>query len=182
MRLFLAIPLAPAVISELAAISMRLRSAADGMRWSAPESWHITLKFLGKTEQAQSDCLTGRLRELHLPPVPVRLKGLGCFDRSGILFAGVTVSAEMQELHRRVTQATEQCGFVPEARAFHPHITLARGKRDGSRQSLAELKNKIPRATTFTHFAANEFVLYESFLGAGGSRYEIRARFQLAGH
>ena len=45
MRLFAGIPLAAAVIDELSAISIRLRSNDDGLRWSAPESWHITLQF-----------------------------------------------------------------------------------------------------------------------------------------
>ena len=62
MRLFVGIPLSPAVIDELSATSMRLQSHADGLRWSTPESWHITLQFLGNTPEYE--CIVSRLRDL----------------------------------------------------------------------------------------------------------------------
>jgi 2'-5' RNA ligase len=180
MRLFVGIPLAAAVIDELSAISRRLQSGADGLRWTASATWHITLQFLGETSREQSECVVARLRELHLPPVPVRLEGLGFFDRAGVFFAGVKVSHELLLLQERVTAATALCGFASEARPFQPHLTLVRSK--GRRQGLSELKARIGRQPEFTRFAAREFLLYESFLGPGGSRYEIRARFPLDGN
>jgi RNA 2',3'-cyclic 3'-phosphodiesterase len=77
MRLFAGIPLAAAVIDELSAISVRLRSNDDGLRWSAPDSWHITLQFLGNTGQEQYDCTVARLAELRSPAIPIRLEGTG---------------------------------------------------------------------------------------------------------
>ncbi len=179
MRLFVGIPLAAAVIDELAAIPARLRSPGDGLRWTAPASWHITLQFLGETGREQYDCTVARLRELRLPPVPIRLEGLDIFDRAGVFFAGVKVSPELLSLQQRVSKATELCGFIPESRPYQPHITLARSKGKGERKGLLELKTKLRSQPNFTRFAADEFLLYESFLGAGGSRYEVRAQFPL---
>jgi RNA 2',3'-cyclic 3'-phosphodiesterase len=176
MRLFVGIPLTAAVIEELSATSMRLQSRADGLRWSAPESWHITLQFLGNTPQYE--CIVSRLRELRSPAVPIQLEGLGFFDRAGVFFAGVNLTPELEALQRRVTEATGLCGFVPETRPYHPHITLARSKGKGGR-GLSELKNKIHREPKFSGFVADVFVLYESVPGPGGSRYEIRDRFTL---
>jgi 2'-5' RNA ligase len=181
MRLFVGIPLAAAVIDELSSTVRRLQSGTDGLRWTAPESWHITLQFLGSAELEQYECVATRLRELHLPPVPVRIEELGCFDRSGVFFAGVKVSPELLALQERVTAATAYCGFVAENRPYHPHITLARSKGQGQRQGLRALKNKVARQLEFTRFAAAEFLLYESFLDPGGSRYEVRERFPLNG-
>ena len=110
--------MAAAVIDELSAISRRLQSGADGLRWTASATWHITLQFLGETSREQSECVVARLRELHLPPVPVRLEGLGFFDRAGVFFAGVKVSHELLLLQERVTAATALCGFASEARPF----------------------------------------------------------------
>ncbi len=176
MRLFVGIPLTAAVIEELSAISMRLQSQADGLRWSAPESWHITLQFLGNTQQYE--CIVGRLRELRLPALPIQLDGLDFFDRAGVFFAGVHLTPELEALQQRVTAATGLCGFIPETRPYHPHITLARSKAKGGR-GLRELKGKIHRDPRFSGFVADEFVLYESVPGPGGSRYEIRDRFAL---
>lgn len=168
MRLFIGIPLAPEVIDALERITTCLRSAGDGLRWSAPESWHITLQFLGETPQERYDCTLARLREIRSPVVPVWLDGTGFFDRAGVFFAGVNVSPELRLLHQQVIAATAQCGFVPEERPFHPHVTLARAKGDNRGQALRRLKARTDLKAVVPRFIATEFVLYEVFLGAGG--------------
>jgi RNA 2',3'-cyclic 3'-phosphodiesterase len=178
MRLFAGIPLAAEVIEELSAISLRLQTSGDGLRWSAPESWHITLQFLGNTGQPQYECIVARLRELRSPPVPIQLEDLGFFDRAGVFFAGVALTTELRLLQERVTAATGLCGFVPETRPYHPHITLARTKSKG--RALEGLKTRIRRQPGFTAFVAAGFVLYESVTKPTGAHYEIRERFSLA--
>ena len=179
MRLFIGIPMAAAVIDELRAASARLRSAGDGLRWTAPESWHVTLQFLGNTSPEQYACVVASLRTLHSPPVPVCLENLDCFERAGVLIARVRLAPELLLLQERVTTATLPCGFVPETRPFQPHITLARSK--GRQHHLVNLKAKLRRPANFTSFTAQEFLLFESYLSPAGSRYEIRERFPLAG-
>jgi 2'-5' RNA ligase len=148
---------------------------------AAPASWHITLQFLGNTVPEKYECLNARLRELRFPPVPIELDAPGIFDRAGIVFAGVRQTSGLLSLQQRVTAATGLCGFVPETRPYHPHITLARAKGEGRGRGLHELETRMHRPTTFTPFVAREFLLYESLLGPAGSRYEIRARFPLDG-
>lgn len=179
MRLFLGIPLATAVVHELAAISQRLRTSGDRLRWSAPQSWHITLQFLGNTNLDQYRCLVASLNDLRLPPLPIQLEGLGAFERTGVLFAGVKVSHELLLLHQSTAAAIKPCGFTPETRPFHPHITLARSIAPAPRQALLVLQTRLSQPRRFTRFVAEEFLLYESFLGPGGSRYEVRERFHL---
>jgi 2'-5' RNA ligase len=179
MRLFAGIPLAATVIDELSAMSVRLRSSADGLRWSAPESWHITLQFLGNTGQEQYECTVARLRELRSPAVPIRVEELGFFERAGVFFAGVGLTPELVLLQQRVTAATSLCGFIPETRPYHPHVTLARTKGKGQWRGLHELKSRIHRQPAFTSFVAEEFVLYESVTRPSGALYEIRERFRV---
>src|SRR5208283_389692 len=172
--------LSPAVIAELATLTARLQSKAGPLRWTGPESWHITLQFLGNTGPEKLDCLLARLDELRFPPVPVRLEELGIFDRAGVFFAGVALTRELVSLQQRVSAATSLCGFVPETRPFSPHITLARAKGQGRAHPLRALEARIQRRPAFTRFLAQEFLLYESHLSPAGSRYEIRARFPFA--
>ena len=181
MRLFVGIPLAPAVVEELKRLTARLRRSGDGLRWTAPESWHITLVFLGNTEQERYECMVEGLRALHLPPVTVCLEDPGIFDRAGVFHAGVKLTPELVLLQQRVAAAAHQCGFAAEARPYQPHITLARGKdRDGA-QALRALTTRLHPSQAFTRFVAGEFLLYESFLGPSGARYEVRTRFPLDG-
>ena len=106
----------------------------DGLRWTAPESWHITLQFLGNATAEQLQCLTARLGEVRSAAVAVQLGELGCFDRAGVFFVDVAVTPELAALERSVVAATSRCGFVAEARPFHPHITLARAKGAGDEE------------------------------------------------
>jgi 2'-5' RNA ligase len=181
MRLFVGIPLATAPIAELTAIVKRLQSRADRLRWPPPESWHVTLQFLGNTRLEQCACVVERLRLLHFPPVSVELQQLSSFEHAGVFIVTVRPTPGLLSLQEQVTVATRPCGFAPEARPYQPHITLARSKGKDRGQGLHALQAKLLHQPRFTRFVAEEFVLYESFLGPGGSRYEVRERFPLDG-
>ena len=180
MRLFIGIPLAWNVANDLTAAVRQLRPEAspDKLRWSAPESWHITLQFLGSATRQQYDRVVDRLRAVRHGPVPIQLGALGIFDRAGALFADVRVTPQLLALQQSVTAVTAPCGFIPEDRPYHPHITLARRKGSGGGRELRDLtlQNPGPKLSGFT---AESFVLYESIPTPGGSRYEIRERFLL---
>jgi 2'-5' RNA ligase len=179
MRLFVGIPLASVAVDELSKLTSRVRSKEDGLRWTSTESWHVTLQFLGSTDQEQYNCIIPRLREIHLPHVPIRLESTGFFDQAGIFFADVKPAPALLVLQQSVIAATTPCGFVPESRPYQPHITLARAKEKDATQILRNLKIRVGRDPKFTLFMASEFVLYESFTLPTGSRYEIRERFPL---
>ena len=179
MRLFIGIPLPETVMGELAALMERLRSPGDGLRWSAAAGWHITLQFLGKTSEEQYACVVAGLRNIGFPLFEIQLEPPGFFERAGVFFAGVRLSPELVRLQELVIAATRPCGFEPEDRPYHPHITLARSK-DGPRR-LRDLKTKLAGGTEFSGFRGVEFLLYESFPEPSGSRYEIRERFGLNG-
>ena len=184
MRLFIGIPLAATTTHDLVAIADRLRSktASDGLlRWSAAESWHITLQFLGSTTPQQYECVTARLRGLRQPPVPIELGAVDTFDRAGILFIDVRVTPQLSALQQAVIAATLPCGFVPETRPYHPHITLARRKGKSGGTELRHLKLQIDQQSNIPSFTAGSFLLYESTPAPEGSRYERRECFPLDG-
>jgi RNA 2',3'-cyclic 3'-phosphodiesterase len=186
MRLFVGIALEKALVRELLSVVSRLqldqkklRSGAGRMRCTAPDSWHITLQFLGNATEDQYQCLIARLGEVRSAPVPVQLGELGCFERAGIFFADVEVSPALEALQKSASAATRQCGFMAVSLPFHPHITLARAKGQGRGLRLHEIVSEMPSRARFSAFTAVEFLLYESHLSSAGSRYEVRARFPL---
>jgi RNA 2',3'-cyclic 3'-phosphodiesterase len=182
MRLFVGIALAPETLEALRSVRDRFEPAARSeLRWSAPESWHVTLQFLGQVSEEQASCVAEKLPAVRAARVPVRMAGLGFFERAGVFWAGVTLTPELLALQQFVTAAMRNCGFEPEVRAYNPHITLARVKGRGGARALEPLKKALARggAAFEAEFTAEEFVLYESFPGPEGSRYEIRERFAL---
>lgn len=179
MRLFVGIALEAAVQEELSGMRARLRRADDGLRWTAPESWHITLQFLGNSDRNAYECAMARLREIHLAPFTVRLEEPDFFERAGVFFVRVHPSSELTALERHVVAATTLCGFTPETRPYHPHITLARIRGRNNHDALSGLKRRLSAAQRFTEFRAQEFLLYESTPTTAGSRYDVRGRFGL---
>jgi RNA 2',3'-cyclic 3'-phosphodiesterase len=180
MRLFVGIPLASEVVEALEALSRSFRSAGDNLRWSSPETWHITLQYLGETSVEKYRCVVAHLSDIRSPGAPVWLSGTGLFDRAGVFWAGVNVSPELRRLEKQVAAATSQCGFAAEDRPFHPHVTLARSKGDDRLRALRKLQDRVKQDVAFPPFTAREFLLYESFLGTGGPRHEVRERFPLS--
>lgn len=179
MRLFVAIALAPGVVTALERLSRSLQSAGDSLRWTSPETWHITLQFLGEVPNENYDSLVEHLRGIRSPRISIRLEGTGFFDRAGVFFAGIEVSPDLRQLERFVVAATSSCGVVAEDRPYHPHITLARAKGDDRVHALRSLKSRAKTDLTLSQFTAREFLLYQSFLGPEGARHEIRERFPL---
>jgi 2'-5' RNA ligase len=182
MRLFIAIALSPDATEMLRGLRSRLvPHAGHEVRWSTEEGWHVTLQFLGQTSDEQAACAITSLQGIQAVPVPIRIEGLDFFDKAGIFHAGVVISSELLALQQKVTAATRSCGFTPEDRAYHPHITLARAKGRAGSRALSPLKQALRRSkeNPVAEFTADEFLLYESFPGPEGSRYEVRARFPL---
>jgi RNA 2',3'-cyclic 3'-phosphodiesterase len=177
MRLFIGIPLASAVAEPLAALRQRHERPGDNLRWSAPESWHITLQFLGATSVAQYDCVLAGLGGIHATALPVHLEAPGFFQRAGVFHVGVRTTPELLALQLAVVAANKPCRFEAEDRPYSPHITLARNR--GREDGIRSLKSRLGPAPELPSFTATEFLLYESHLSPHGSRYEVRARFRL---
>lgn len=161
-------------------VSLRLRAADDGLRWSAPEQWHITLAFLGSVESAGESVLLRELRRIRLPSAPLEIDGLGMFERVGILYASVEVMPALAELQRVTAESVRASGLPLEDRPYRPHVTLARSKGRAGMQALKRLRPMLEQQRPRARWTATEFLLYESQPSPGGSQYLVRARFALA--
>ncbi len=178
MRLFIGIPLATESVRQLSALVTKLQTKpATGIRWTSPESWHITLLFLGNTSAEQYKCVAERLHELRLPQLRIDIEAPDIFVRAHVFFASVRGTPQLLSTQQKVVEATEPCGFAIHGRPYQPHITLARTKE--SRDVLSDLKKQAQGQPPFQAFTAREFLLYESFLDSAGARYEVRDRFPL---
>ncbi|MEE4545463.1 RNA 2',3'-cyclic phosphodiesterase [Streptomyces sp. V4-01] len=134
MRLFVALLPAPAAAGELAAALRPLHRLPDAgaLRWTAPESWHFTLAFLGEVPDHVRPDLDLRLeRAAHRHgPHDLRLAGAGRFG-DHVLWAGAEGdTTALGRLADSVRAAARRAGAPPdEERGFRPHLTLARAQR-----------------------------------------------------
>lgn len=178
-RLFLAVPLAEDLRRDLAA-ALRGHGPLPG-RPVPPESWHLTLRFLGDTAWDALERVGEEVgRAPPGPPFGIRFGGYGAFpraSRASVLWLGVGEgAAALAALAESVEAAVARAGFPAERRPFRPHLTLSRLRPpEDATAALARLP-PFPAAMPVA-----EVVLFRSHLGGGPARYEPLRRFSLEG-
>lgn len=141
LRLFVAVELPPEAVDALSRLIDGLRAAElRGIRPVAPESIHLTLKFLGNVDTNQVPDLTAALDALgpQAAPFTVELDGVGGFPDLGaprVLWVGLAGDLEpLSALASLIEDACESLGFKRETRPFGPHLTVARMRDSASRE------------------------------------------------
>jgi RNA 2',3'-cyclic 3'-phosphodiesterase len=172
MRLFTAIDLPGEVLRNLEDLLIKLRPTAR-IQWSPPANLHITTKFIGEWPDARLDELSAALAELpSRAAIPVGIRRVGFFPNPHsprVFWCGIEAPG-LEALTTDTDQATAALGIASEARAFSPHLTLARIKERLDLQPLREAIAALP-SLDFGQFAARSFFLYQSKLRPTGSVY-----------
>lgn len=150
-----------------------------GARWQDDDQLHLTLRFIGDVDRHVAEDVAAALGSVAHPAFDLRLDGVGCFDRRGLIdniWAGVAPHPSVKSLYAAVTSALTRAGIPPEERAFVPHITMARFSRGQAPMGSLPMDSLWP-APVEAHF--DHFLLYESELGSTGSSYSAIARYRL---
>jgi 2'-5' RNA ligase len=176
-RAFVAVTPSETVLDAVAAATSDL--AMPGVRMTTRAQWHLTLQFLGN--RADIDAIAALLHGIEVPPGTARLGGAGAFPnarRASVVWVGVTVGAELLfALARAVAARLEPNGFVPEARAYHPHLTLGRARSPTDlRATVAELRTR----GFGPEWTVGSIVVYESNARRAGAQYVPRAAISLS--
>ena len=180
MRLFAALPLSSPAMERLTGVRLRLSKPGDGLRWSSPEQWHITLQFFGDLPAESVACLEREFSQATLHASEVVLEGLGLFTAKGILYVSVLPSPSLQLLHEQVGRLGEAGGVPLHARPFRPHITLARSKGQVGQSTLQGLSSPyLPPFGSSVGWTAERCLLLESRLWPHGAEYMERVSLPL---
>ncbi|MEE8449799.1 MAG: RNA 2',3'-cyclic phosphodiesterase [Thermodesulfobacteriota bacterium] len=182
MRTFIAIELDDSLAGKVRDMQDKLQSQLDGVRWVAPGSVHLTLKFLGEINEQMIEEVSRQLDAVASDKgaFSLRPKGAGAFPdlrrpRVIILAAGEG-SEQVAGLEKDISSRLENIGFPRGRRPFSPHFTLGRIKRWNARLDLAKLLEPFADYV-FDPFKVEEFILFRSELRPEGARYTKLARF-----
>lgn len=160
MRLFVSVPPPPELIDAIAA----LPRPELGVRWTQPEQWHVTLRFLGEVDGPDRvvDALVAADLRAAIATVGPHAAMLG---RSV-----VQLPVEgLDDLAEGVVTATAGIGRPPEKRPFRGHLTLARTKG----------RIDVPRAPAAGAWNVHAIDVVRSHLRRTGARYETVATVPL---
>ena len=157
-------------------------------KWVAPEGIHLTLHFFGDVAVERVPAITGALGRAaaRSSPIPLGLAGAGCFpnlDRPRVLWVGLGGdTAGLARLQRDVEAQLAGLGYRPEARAFSPHLTLARMRDTAMPEDLRRLGQAMRGLTVpVTAFTAESVALIRSDLRPAGAVYTTLAALTLGG-
>lgn len=182
MRLFIAIEPPPSLVEYLAELSASLPSR-DALRITPPSHLHLTLNFIGETQEG--DAITSLLDQVSslVPPFLISPGGCGVFPERGhprIIWCSLIPSTSfLCELHTLCEERLTPLGLPPDARPFTPHITLARVRRGMSPKGIKEWVAAHPPPPLSAEIG--EISLVNSILGREGARYSRLATFPLRG-
>lgn len=187
-RLFVALdppdPVRRRIGSAVAALRRSAGHAAEEVRWTATETLHLTVQFLGAVPEERIAEIDGAVRAAATAarPLQLELRGAGGFPnarRPRVVWLGIAgdvapLAALAADLGRRLTPL----GFPAESRPFSPHLTVGRA-RDA--RGAAGLGGALAEAAQGEGIAwrAAELVLFESHLEPGGARHEALLRAPL---
>ena len=171
-RLFIAVDMPPSVIKELKRIQKFLKKEdLFRGRYVNPEHAHLTLKFLGDTDESQIPLIQERLKNIRYKKIKAHLGTIDLFksstDMPHVIFLSI-ICPELKDLAQQIDVALSDV-FPSESRPFVSHLTIARIKEISDYDILKDLINSCN--VEQIAFDIDSFVLKESVFSSDGPSY-----------
>ena len=164
MRLFIAIPLPEALKEE---IYSRVRQfSIPGVKLVEKENYHLTLLFLGDTDEQELDSIKQVLDNLNYERIELTLTNTGFFPsyKPRVIWIGVNNKEYLETIHNNIVNGL---GIMPD-KPFKPHITIARLKYFSNPEKIIDALNPLLNKS----FIADRIILYQSTLTRNGPIYK----------
>ena len=140
---------------------------------------HITLRFLGETDQGAIDPLQAALDAIPPFAISLSMEHAGTFGpaaRTGVLWMGVGGQLRaLRGLSSDIERALRLIGIKGDDRPLAAHLTLARLARHATpeeRRAVAEAVRTLEPPPQ-EPFYASELALVRSYLEGPSPRYEV---------
>ena len=185
LRCFISIEIPETIKISVLDIIDRLRQSGADVKWASDENIHITLQFLGETDEALVPAIKGALDKIlaTYSPFYIKIAEVGCFPdgrRPRVIWVGMEESQTMIKLHKDIVTEMVKFGYKKEERGFTPHITVGRVK---SNRYLGELTRKLDeiRSARFSGFEVQDIRLMKSELQPSGAKHYCLAEIPIGG-
>lgn len=184
-RLFIAAPIPDEFRKNFFNLSSKLKEFGGKVKWVEEENYHLTLKFLGSTDEEKIDRVIEAVTAavVDCPSCRLVFKGLGAFPnlkRPRVFWAGVARGGEeLARIASNLEDVLEPLGFKREKRKFSAHLTLGRVR---SPKGIKKLTGEISKLKDYDGggFDLKEIHLIRSDLSRHGPTYTVVKRFPLA--
>ena len=188
LRLFLALAVPPDVRREIGRAQGQLQrhSPPGAIRWTKPEQFHVTLKFLGDVPVESVATLEQSAAEVcaRFPALRLSARGVGFFPNERqprVVWAGADDDLrQLPELYWQLDAALRWLAPAEKPAKFSGHITLGRCK-PGHHAALPKLLERaaVFRGRHFGDWQAGEVEMVRSDLTSTGSEHAVIASLPL---
>ena len=161
----------------LEALAGDLRSASPFLKVVGTDQLHLTVKFLGDTEEGLVPQIVTAIREATpgLRPFQIHVEGTGAFpslERMSVIWVGVDGAEPIARVADSLEASLERLGFPRERRPWKAHVTLARVK---GRLNLDRVRGILEAHATedFGAHTVDAVHLKKSVLTPQGAQYSV---------
>jgi 2'-5' RNA ligase len=189
LRLFIAIALPEPVRDEIVRVQQELQTLVPpaAVRWTRPDQFHLTLRFLGNVPGESVDDLKQGVDAVcrNEPPLSLRAEGVGFFPgpRSPrVVWVGIDDGdGRLAELQQRIEATVGPFSREPGEKNFAGHVTLGRLKNARPKDT----RNLVARAQSlekrvFGGWTASEVEIIRSALSQSGACHTLLATCRLS--
>ncbi len=174
MRLFIGIPIPDEYVRIIREVQGAWKGRlASRVSWVRPELAHLTLKFLGETDDALVDGIARAMSAAAGGSFVMQGGPGGFFPARGaprVVWVGFRRGErECGAYFRRLDNGLAAAGFAAETRPFSPHVTVARVKEAARGDDWTGLAAAL--TLDWPPFSVDRAVLWQSVLQSSGPLY-----------
>jgi 2'-5' RNA ligase len=183
-RVFVALELPEPLTEGILGLARRLRDSGVRASWCGRGTIHLTLKFLGDTEESELPHVVAAVAAaaLNVPRFSFDLSRLGAFPsprNARVIWVGVEPVDALFDLRKAVESELSAIGIPRDRRRFHPHITVGR-VRGRAPEDTADILAGLP--VPGGSVTVTEVRVMRSTLNPGGAIHEVIEAIPLGGH
>lgn len=160
---------------ELTKFHQDLMNVGPGLKPVDLGAVHITLRFLGDTDESLIPQIEAVMRQavLGIPAFSLRLTNAGSFPRRPpirVVWVGLKGAEPLAQMALVLEEGLASIGFAKEDRPFSPHLTMARVK-DPKASFASERMVERYKDQEFGEQAVSSIKLKKSVLSRSGPEY-----------
>lgn len=183
LRCFIAIKIQKTVKESIENIKQNLMKSGADVKWVSFENLHITLKFLGKTDELLVPSIIDSLYKKLSPYTPfyIKITGIGCFPglkRPRVLWIGSETPEILRKIQSDVENEMAKFGYTEEKRTYTAHITIGRVRSQKINRDLIKKMDGL-REQDFGAMEINKICLMKSELKPAGAQYHTLAEIPI---
>jgi 2'-5' RNA ligase len=160
---------------EIISFEKDIANTGADIKLVEPENIHITLKFLGDTDEQQIDAIEQVMKEsvATTPRFSIMLKGTGVFPNQQyikVAWIGIIDGENLGRIKKSLEDKLTSLGFKKENREFSPHLTIGRVRTANNKDQLLKIIGRYSE-TEFTTQEVEAIMLKKSELTPKGPIY-----------